>query len=233
MSEATDNVEAQAEAPEAVTNEVADSRPEWLPEKFKTPEDLVTSYSSLESKLGKGQEELREAIMGEIEQEAFSNRPESSGDYVLPEGADELADDPNVDWWANFAWENGFSQEEFEEGLARMMPEQPNLDAESAKLGDNAQARIEAVALWTQKNVPAELEGEIMRLGETAGGIELLEHFMNAMSDTSVSGEITSPTVLDKSELESMMKDPRYWDNTRRDPAYVKQVDEGFAKLYK
>ena len=47
MSEATDNVEAQAEAPEAVTTEVADSRPEWLPEKFKSPEDLVTSYSSL------------------------------------------------------------------------------------------------------------------------------------------------------------------------------------------
>ena len=233
MSEATDNVEAQAEAPEAVTTEVADSRPEWLPEKFKSPEDLVTSYTSLESKLGKGQDELRESIMGEIEQEAFANRPESSGDYTLPEGADELADDPNVDWWANFAWENGFSQDEFNEGLARMMPDQPDLEAESAKLGDNAEARIEAVALWSQKNVPTELESEIMRLGETAGGIELLEHFMGAMSDTSVSGEVTAPTVLDKAELESMMKDPRYWDNTRRDAAFVKQVDEGFAKLYK
>ena len=90
MSEATDNVEATAEAPEA-TVEVADSRPEWLPEKFNTPEDLVNSYSSLESKLGKGQEELREAIMGEIEAEAFANRPEKAGDYTLPEGADELA----------------------------------------------------------------------------------------------------------------------------------------------
>jgi hypothetical protein len=161
MSEATDNVEAQAEAPEAVTTEVADSRPEWLPEKFKSPEDLVTSYTSLESKLGKGQDELRESIMGEIEQEAFANRPESSGDYTLPEGADELADDPNVDWWANFAWENGFSQDEFNEGLARMMPDQPDLDAESAKLGDNAEARIEAVALWSQKMFPPNL---VMRL---------------------------------------------------------------------
>jgi hypothetical protein len=114
-----------------------------------------------------------------------------------------------------------------------MMPDQPDLDAESAKLGDNAEARIEAVALWSQKNVPAELNDEIMRLGETAEGIELLEHFMGAMSDTSVSGDITAPTVLDKAELESMMKDPRYWDNTRRDAAFVKQVDEGFSKLYK
>ena len=83
MSEATDNVEAPeaaAEAPEATIE-----RPEWLPEKFNTPEDLVNSYSALESKLGKGQEELRETIMAEIEGEAFANRPETAGDYSLPE----------------------------------------------------------------------------------------------------------------------------------------------------
>jgi len=233
MSEATDNVEAPAEAPEAVTTEVAESRPEWLPEKFNTPEDLVNSYSSLESKLGKGETELRESIMNEIESEAFANRPEKAGDYTLPEGMDELATDPNIEWWSNFAWENGFSQDEFNEGLSRMMPEQPNLDAEIEKLGDNANARIEAVALWSQKNVPEEFGPEIMRMGETAEGVQLLEHFMSALSSGSVSGDATTPTVLGKQELESMMKDPRYWDNTRRDPSYVKQVDEGFAKLYK
>jgi hypothetical protein len=233
MSEATDNVEAPAEAPEAVTTEVADSRPEWLPEKFNTPEDLVNSYSSLESKLGKGQDELRESIMNEIESEAFANRPEKAGDYTLPEGMDELATDPNIEWWSNFAWENGFSQDEFNEGLSRMMPPQPDLDAEIEKLGDNANARIEAVALWSQKNLPAEFEQEVMRMGETAEGVQLLEHFMSALSGGGVSGDATTPTVLGKQELESMMKDPRYWDNTRRDPAYVRQVDEGFAKLYK
>ena len=233
MSEATDNVEAQAEAPEAVTTEVADSRPEWLPEKFNTPEDLVNSYSSLESKLGKGQEELRESIMAEIEGEAFSSRPETAGDYTLPEGLEELSVDPNVEWWSEFAWENGFSQEEFDEGLQRFLSPQPDLDAEAAKLGDNAEARIEAVGLWSQKNVPEELSGEIMRLGETAEGIELLEYFMGQLSDGGVSGDATTPTVLGRQELESMMKDPRYWDNTRRDPAVVRQVDEGFSKLYK
>lgn len=233
MSEATDNVEAPAEAPEAVTTEVAESRPEWLPEKFNTPEDLVNSYSSLESKLGKGESELRESIMNEIESEAFANRPEKAGDYTLPEGMDELATDPNIEWWSNFAWENGFSQDEFNEGLSRMMPPQPDLDAEIEKLGDNANARIEAVALWSQKNLPAEFEQEVMRMGETAQGVQLLEHFMSALSSGSVSGDATTPTVLGRQELESMMKDPRYWDNTRRDAAFVRQVDEGFAKLYK
>lgn len=233
MSEATDNVEAPAEAPEAVTTEVADSRPEWLPEKFNTPEDLVNSYSSLESKLGKGQEELRESIMNEIESEAFANRPEKSGDYTLPEGMDELATDPNVEWWSNFAWENGFSQDEFNEGLSRMMPEQPNLDAEIEKLGDNANARIEAVALWSQKNLPEQFGPEIMRMGETAEGVQLLEHIMNTISDENVGGDAQAVAGLTQDDLNTMMRDPRYWDNRQRDPAFVKQVDEGFAKLYK
>ena len=171
--------------------------------------------------------------MGEIEQEAFANRPEKAGDYELPEGADELANDPNVEWWSNFAWENGFSQDEFNEGLQRMMPEEPDLDAEVEKLGDNAGARIEAVALWAQKNVPEEFSDEVMRLGQSADGVRLLEHLMGQMQETSVSGDATSPTALSLDELNTMMRDPRYYDASRRDPAYVKQVDEGFAKLYK
>jgi hypothetical protein len=35
-------------------------RPEWLPEKFKSPEDMAKAYSQLESKLGQGQEEQEE-----------------------------------------------------------------------------------------------------------------------------------------------------------------------------
>jgi cytochrome c1 len=56
---------------------------------------------------------------------------------------------------------------------------------------------------------------------------------MNKLSDTPISGETTATVGLSKGELETMMRDPRYWDNTRRDPSFVKQVDEGFSKLYK
>jgi hypothetical protein len=37
-------------------------RPEWLPEKFKSPEDMAKAYSQLESKLGQGQEEQEEEV---------------------------------------------------------------------------------------------------------------------------------------------------------------------------
>ena len=39
---------------------------------------------------------------------------------------------------------------------------QPDLEAETKALGDNAEARIEAVSLWSQKFFPAEYEDVIL-----------------------------------------------------------------------
>jgi len=40
--------------------ESSDERPQWLPEKFKSPEELAKAYSELESKLGKPKETTEE-----------------------------------------------------------------------------------------------------------------------------------------------------------------------------
>jgi hypothetical protein len=37
----------------------------------------------------------------------------------------------------------------------------------------------------------------------------------------------------DIDDLKSMLKDPRYWDSSRRDPSYVKRVTELYEKAYK
>jgi hypothetical protein len=248
MSEATDNVEATAEAPEATSETqtllsgqdgsaeaVASDRPEWLPEKFKTAEDLVSSYSQLESKLGKSQEELRESLISELEQQAMAGVPESSGGYELPEDVPASMSDDALLRYAEFAHKNGFTQEEFVEGLndiSALIP-MPNLDAEREKLGENANARIEAVALWAKNQFPEEFQGEILRLGQSADGVRLLESIMQNMSDSPVSNDTTAPARLSEADLRSMMSDPRYWNSNQRDPAFIKQVDEGFAKLYK
>ena len=44
--------ETQEEQTIEVPQEYADARPEWLPEKFNSPEDLANSYTNLESKIG-------------------------------------------------------------------------------------------------------------------------------------------------------------------------------------
>lgn len=40
-------------------------RPEWLPQKFKSPEDMAKAYSQLESKLGQDNSEQEEEVTGE------------------------------------------------------------------------------------------------------------------------------------------------------------------------
>ena len=232
MSEATDNaetVEGTVEAPAAET--VVTDRPEWLPEKFKSAEDMATAYSSLESKLGKDQETLKSALLEEIQNEALADRPESAGDYQLKEGYEEFATDPLMEWWSNFAWTNGFSQEEFDEGLEQFTADGIDMDAEVQKLGDNGNARIEAAALWFQKHIPEKFAPVLERIGESAEGVELVEFLMEMTSQQSMSGDATAPTTLTKAELEEKMRDPRYWNPTQRDNNFVKEVTEGFAKI--
>lgn len=234
MTEA-DNVGVAVEATEAPVSE----RPEWLPEKFNTPEDLVNSYSSLESKLGQNEASIRETLMKELETEAYSSRPETVGDYKVPEAVDEslAVDNPLFQWWANHSFENGYSQEEFEAGIEQYSQffdsMQPDLQAEHQKLGENADARIEAVDLWANKFFPEEMSEAVLTLGQSAAGIEALEYIMQQVSDTSVTADTTNISTVDENDLRSMMQDPRYWNPAKREPNFVKQVEQGFSKLYR
>lgn len=232
MDEA-DNVEVAVEASEAP------ARPEWLPEKFNTPEDLANSYASLESKLGASQEEIRNSIISEIEEQAIANRPASVGDYEVPESLDPtlLNDNELFGWWANHAYENGYSQEEFSDGINKyiefMDSMQPDLEHEHQLLGENADARIEAVDLWSSKFFPEEYQDAILEIGSTAKGIEALEFIMANMSQSSVSGTNEPISQTNEGDLRSMMMDDRYWNPAKRDPAFVKKVQDGFSKLYR
>jgi hypothetical protein len=232
MSEA-DNVEVAVEATEAP------ARPEWLPEKFNTPEDLASSYSQLESKLGTSQDEMRQQLIEEFEQTAIEGRPDTAGDYLVPEGLDEnlVNDNELFQWWANHAFENAYSQEEFEQGInmyaQALNANQPDLDAEKTALGENADARIEAVDLWSQKFFPEEYQDAILGLGASAKGIEALEFLMSQMSASSMAGNTGAIQPLNEGDLQSMMKDERYWNPAKRDNAYVQKVQEGFSKLYR
>ena len=232
MSEA-DNVEVAVEATEAP------ARPEWLPEKFNTPEDLASSYSQLESKLGASQDEIRQQLIEEFEQTAIEGRPNTAGDYLVPEGLDEtlVNDNELFQWWANHAFENAYSQEEFEQGInmyaQALDANQPDLDAEKTALGENADARIEAVDLWSQKFFPEEYQDAILGLGAGAKGIEALEFLMSQMSASSMAGNTGAIQPLNEGDLQSMMKDERYWNPAKRDNAYVQKVQEGFSKLYR
>jgi hypothetical protein len=213
-------------------------RPEWLPEKYNSPEELAKAYKALESKLGTKEEDLRKSILDELQQEAYGDRPETAGDYQLPDYIDDEAavDNELMQWWANHSFENGYSQEEFQQGIEMYMQavqgQQPNLEAEAARLGDNASARVEAASMFASKFFPSDVMPAIERMCESAEGIMALEVIMENMKDGSFSEGTSSTTQLTEASLQEMMQDDRYHNPARRDPNFIKQVEEGFRKLY-
>jgi len=236
---------AEATAVEAPTEErdfvVAEDsqpqRPEWLPEKYNTGEDLAKAYKELESKLGTKEEDIRSKIIEEIQTEAFSERPESSGDYQLPDIVNEemAVDNELLKWWADHSYENGFSQEEFNKGIEMYAQaiggQEPDLDAEAAKLGDNANDRIQAASMFANKFFPEQAIPAVERMCESHEGILALEAVMEAMKDGSFTAETQPSAGQSEADLREMMNDPRYYKD--RDPHFIKQVTEGFQALYR
>ena len=235
-------MEQEVETVETVETPVVETaeseRPEWLPEKFSDPAELGKAYKSLESKLGEKEESIKEQLKEELLQERFGNRPETSGDYELPEIVNEEEGFNNelLQWWADHAYENGFSQDQFKEGIERFAeftaPQGPDIEAETKALGDNAEARIEAASMWAEQFFPEEVLPAIELMCQKHEGIVALETMMQKMRDPSVSENTSVASGLDQTVLEEMARDERYWNPAKRDMNFVRQVDEGYKKLY-
>ena len=68
-TEATTELPPQEERDFVVAEDLetkTEERPEWLPEKYKTGEDLAKAYKELESKLGTKDEDIRAELLKEI-----------------------------------------------------------------------------------------------------------------------------------------------------------------------
>ena len=216
----------------------SNERPEWLPEKYKTGEDLAKAYKELESKLGTKEEDFRAKFMEEIQSEAFKDRPETAGDYQLPDFVDQeqAVDNDLLRWWSEHSFENGYSQDEFQKGLEMYMQasmaDVPDSEAEMQKLGDNANARVEAAALFANQFFTEEHMPSIERLTETADGLQALEFIMEKMKSPSVNVDSNPVGQITEEGLRAMMEDERYWHPARRNNDSIKEVNDGFQKLY-
>ena len=233
---------------EAITEEVSteeapqqegqsSERPEWLPEKFSDPADLGKAYKSLESKLGEKEDEVRERLMGELSEQASEGVPPSVGEYELPDylNEEEAIESDTLKSWADHCFENGYTHDEFKKGIDMYMsalPEEVDIEAESSRLGDDSESRIEAASLFANQFFPEEAIPAIERMCESAEGIIALESIMQAMRDPSVSDQTNISSNFNEVELLEMQKDERYWNPAKRDNNFVKQVNEGYKKIY-
>lgn len=237
MEENQTSEATEAEAVEAPVSEEVSDRPEWLPEKFNDPADLGKAYKALESKLGEKENDVRDRLMDELNQQASEGVPASSGEYELPDFVDETEalESDMLKEWADHCHSNGYTHEEFQKGIEMYMNgmgDEPDMDAEAARLGDNSDARIEAASLFANKFFPEEAMPAIERMCESADGIIALESVMNAIKEPTLADQTGISSNFNEVELTEMMRDERYWSPAKRDMNFVKQVDEGFKKLY-
>lgn len=236
--ESQETEETQETQTQETQTQEAPARPDWLPEKYKTAEDLAKAYKELETKLGAKEEDLRARLTEELTAERMKDRPASAGEYTLPDFVDEAdsVDNELLKWWSEHSFENGYGQDKFEQGLKMYMEAigtGPDLAAEAKKLGDNANQRIEAAALFARKSFPSEIMPAIERMCETSDGIVALEHIMEMTKGTSVSSTADRSQAVTEADLREMMRDERYWKQGSQDAAFVKQVEDGFKQLYR
>ena len=230
VSEATEAPETQAPASEAPASEPSG---ELILGKYKTQEDLASAYKELETKLRSSREELRNEVLNEINEK--SEKPPEA--YEIPEGLDPELAETNEQFlgFAKYAKEQGWTQQQFDNAVSFYLASQPQVDIEAERkaLGDNVDARLEAVNNFVSTTFTEEEFNLLGPLASTAKGVEVLEKLMGLTQVKVAQGEGNN-TAESRDEMliraKRMQNDPRYYSQRDRDLSYVKEVDELFRK---
>jgi len=194
-----------------------ENRPEWLPEKFKTPEDLAKSYGELEKRLSQG-----------------GQAPEAY-DLTLPDGLDSLGDDLFQDFRDGHL-SNKQAQAVVDSISERILPSIYQAKAEKEELilqnawgstKEEATSRYQLVKTWAEKHFKDQPES--LDHLKSASGILFLESEMKRLTQSQRADPSTDRAVPETTmeTLNRMRKDPRmnkYGD--KYDPEYHRRVTE-------
>jgi len=233
--------EEKASTEQPQTEEVQSDRPEWLPEKFKSAEDMARAYSELEKKMGAGAKE-DEAEVEQSETEA-ENKQEQTEENVSE--AYQTIAEASKEFFEN---DGQLSEETYnaleKAGLPRDLVDsyaagqQALLQSEEAQIQSVANGQYDAMAEWANENLPQE-EIDAFDEAVTGGTVQqaklavqgLYARYQNATGSTpkltqgSVSGVSTMP-FKSMQELARAQSDPRYRSG---DKAYHEEIDRRLA----
>jgi hypothetical protein len=213
-------------------------RPEWLPEKFKSPEDMAQAYSELEKKMGQGTTEEQTAETTEDnEGDVQDDKPDDN------ENADY--NDVVVDASKEFFENDGQLSEETYEKLAKAgLPkelvdsyaagQQALLQSEEGEIKSVANGQFDAMAEWANDNLQQE---EIDAFDDivTTGTKEQAKFAVKSLYDRYTQANGSSPRLVQGAvtggstmpfksmqELARAQSDPRYKSG---DKAYHEEID--------
>jgi hypothetical protein len=213
-------------------------RPDWLPEKFKSPEDMAQAYSELEKKMGQGTNEEQPAeTTEENEGDVQDDKPDDN------ENADYNA--AVVDASKEFFENDGQLSEETYEKLAKAgLPkelvdsyaagQQALLQTEEGEIKSVANGQFDAMAEWANDNLE---QDEINAFDDivTTGTKEQAKFAVKSLYDRYTQANGSSPKLVQGAvtggstmpfksmqELARAQSDPRYKSG---DKAYHEEID--------
>lgn len=224
-----------------VEGQAPSDRPDWLPEKFKSPEDMAKAYSELESKLGKGsKEETQETdeLAEQVEQtssevsEALDAKGLDFGVFqqeYLDNG--ELSDDAYT-----ALEEAGFSRTLVDSWIQGQNALSTQVEAEMHSIV-GGQEQYSELMQWASNNLP---ESEIDAFNaavdsQNPSNIRFAVQGLYARYRSEAepnllqggTGAVSSGGKFESNaELTAAMRDPRY----AKDPAYRQQVADKLAR---
>lgn len=229
--------------PPAETATTSEDRPEWLPEKFKSPEELAKAYAELESKIGKAPPKETEAKPLDIPNPAEATE-EQANQTLADRGL-------NMEKFsAEFSQNGSLSPESYKELEAAGIPQATvDLYIEGQKaLATQYESTVKAevggdesytqMVDWAKSNMsPAEIQA--FNAAVSSGSIDQAKLAVLGLQAryTSVNGSEPKRTIGGKSsatadvfestaQLIAAMRDPRY----KNDPAYRASVQNKLAR---
>lgn len=216
---------------ETETAMASEDRPEWLPEKFKAPEDLAKSYDELSRKLG-----------------AHTGAPESY-EMEIEAGLEEYAlssEDPFATDFAKVLKENGVNQKTYNE-IANLYAAKTRADDESIadaqehqfsedckELGDDRVQEIKDSIKWARDIIDADSFELLKEIGAKDISVGLLvKQFHDAYTNKNYAKmpendmDITDKAALQE-RYNKVLMDPRIGS----DPILKKEADELCRRLH-
>ena len=231
----------EQQQPETELPQEENDRPQWLPEKFKSAEDMAQAYSELEKKLGQAPKE--EQAEGE-QSEAEAENQEEQAEENVSEAYQTIAE-ASKEFFEN---DGQLSEETYnaleKAGLPRDLVDsyaagqQALLQSEESQIQSVANGQYDAMAEWANENLPQE-EIDAFDEAVTGGTVQqaklavqgLYARYQNSVGSTpkltqgAVAGTSTMP-FKSMQELARAQSDPRYRSG---DKAYHEEIDRRLA----
>lgn len=246
----TDATSVQAEGGQAGDRDGSSNggdRPEWLPEKFKSPEELAKAYNELQKKLSqpKAEEPKKEETPKPEEGEEGSDA-EKEGESPKLDGRVDLT--PFHNEWAekgelspdSFSKleKMGFPKELVQQYINGFQASQAQ-EAQSIYRETGGEEGYKAMTEWASKNLSAQeiaaydnlvTSGDVNAAKIAAKGLYAQYVAANGQPPKLISGTPSSKSSLSPfrstSEVVAAMSDPRY----KNDPAFRKDVERRLAQ---